>query len=107
MFLGHFWSFLPDGDFFQKIRICQTQLFIAPNIMLIFRKKPMNQSRENLRTNGRMDGQTLFYRTLPVEARVPTNSLQQVTGGNMPNFVLKRMLIYFLKITPLKKILQF
>ena len=67
----------------------------------------MSQSRENLRTDGRMDGQTLFYRTLPGEAGVPTTSFQQVTGGNTPNLVLKRMLRYFLKIPPLKKILQF
>ena len=30
MFLGHFWSFLPDGDFFQKIRLCHTQLYMGP-----------------------------------------------------------------------------
>ena len=30
MFLGHFWSFLPDGDFFQKIRLCHTQLYMDP-----------------------------------------------------------------------------
>ena len=24
MFLGHFWSFLPDRDFFQKIQLCHT-----------------------------------------------------------------------------------
>ena len=67
----------------------------------------MSQSRENLRTDERMDGQTQFYRTLPAEARGPTTSLQQVTGGSTPNLVLKRMLRYFLKIPPLKKILQF
>ena len=32
--------------------------------------------------------------------------LQQVTGGNTPNIDLKRMLRYFLKTPPLKKILQ-
>ena len=37
----------------------------------------------------------------------PTTSLQQLTGGNTPNLVLKRMLRYFLKIPPLKRILQF
>ena len=26
LFLGHFWSFLPCGDFFQKIQLCHTQL---------------------------------------------------------------------------------
>ena len=53
------------------------------------------------------DRQTLLYRTLPAEARDPTTSLQQATGGNTPNLVLKRMLKYFLKIPPLEKILQF
>ena len=24
LFLGHFWSFLSDGDFFNKIRLCHT-----------------------------------------------------------------------------------
>ena len=33
--------------------------------------------------------------------------LQQVTGGNTSNLLLKIMLRYFLKIPPLKKILQF
>ena len=36
-----------------------------------------------------------------------TTSLQQVTGGNSPNIVLKRMLRYFLKTPPLNKILEF
>ena len=34
-------------------------------------------------------------------------TLQQVTGGKIPNLVLKRMLKLFLKIPPLKKILEF
>ena len=36
-----------------------------------------------------------------------TTTLQQVTGGKIPNLVLKRMLELFLKIPPLKKILEF
>ena len=36
----HFWSFLPDGDFSQEIRLCHTHNYIwAPNTMLNFRKK--------------------------------------------------------------------
>ena len=70
----------------------------------------MSQSKENLwkdgRTDGRRDRQTLFYSTLPAEAGGPITSLQQVTGGNTPNLVLKRMLRYFLKTPSLKKILQ-
>ena len=36
-----------------------------------------------------------------------TTTLQQVTGGETPNLVLKRMLELFLKIPPLKKTLKF
>ena len=36
-----------------------------------------------------------------------TTTLKQVTGGKIPNLVLKRMLDPFLKIPPLKKILEF
>ena len=36
-----------------------------------------------------------------------TTTLQQVTGGKIPNLVLKRTLELFLKIPPLKKILEF
>ena len=45
----------------------------------------MSQSQENLRADKRRDRQTLFYRTLPAEARDPTASLQQVTGGQSEN----------------------
>ena len=76
----HFRSFLPNGDFFQKIRLCHTHsvtigsvthYLFASNTMLSFRKKLMSQSQENLWTGGRTDGQTLFYRTLPAEAGGP------------------------------------
>ena len=36
-----------------------------------------------------------------------TTTLQQVTGGKIPNPVLERMLEHSLKIPPLKKILKF
>ena len=39
MFLGcHFWPYLPNADVFQKIQLCHTQLYMAPNIKLSFRK---------------------------------------------------------------------
>ena len=47
-----------------------------------------------------------YFIGLPAEVGAPTTSLQQVTGGNTPNLVLKKMLRYFVKILPLKKILQ-
>ena len=28
MFLGNFWPVLPDGDFFQKMQFCHTQLYM-------------------------------------------------------------------------------
>ena len=28
--LGHFWPFLPYGDFFQKMQLCHTQLYMDP-----------------------------------------------------------------------------
>ena len=59
--------------------------------------------------DGWKEGQTdtLFYRTLPAKTGGSTTSHQEVTGRNTPKLVLKRMLRYFLKIPPLKKILQF
>ena len=71
-----------------------------------FQEKLKSQSQENLWADGRRDRQTVFY-TLPAETRGTTTSLQQLTAGNTPNLVLKTMLRYFLKIPPLKKILQF
>ena len=67
----------------------------------------MSQSQENLRVDGRRGRQIVFYWTLPAETKATITSLQQVTAGNAPNLVLKRILRYFLKIPPLKKILQF
>ena len=78
MFLGHFWPFLvifAREDFFQKIWLCHTQLYMAPQHHAKFKKKLMSQSRENLwtnkRTDGRTNGQTLFHRTIPAEAGGP------------------------------------
>ena len=48
----------------------------------------------------------MFYRTLPTKTRGTTTSLQQLTAGNTPNLVLKTILTYFVKVPPLKKILQ-
>ena len=50
--------------------------------------------------------QTVFYRTLPAKTSGTTTSLQQLTAGNTPNLVLKTILTYFVKVPPLKKILQ-
>ena len=103
MFLDNFWPFLPYEDSFQK-NFAVTQNYIwAPNIMLNFKKKKKkSQSQENFWTGGRAGRRrkrhTLFYRTLPAEARGSKTSLQQVTHGNTPNLVLKRILGYVRKI---------
>ena len=79
--------------------------------MPTFRKKPMSRSQKKVRVDKRTDRrrgkEILLYRTLLTEAGGATTSFQQVTGGNTPNLVLKRMLRYFLNIPPLKKILPF
>ena len=67
----------------------------------------MSQFQENLWADGRRDRQTVFYRTLLTNTKSATISLQQLTAENTPNLILKTMLRYFLKIPPLKKILQF
>ena len=43
--------------------------------MLSFRKKTNEPIPKKLRTDGRTDGQTQFYRTLPAEARGPISFL--------------------------------
>ena len=56
LFWGHFWSFLPDGDFFQKIWLSHTTIY-GP-LTAKFQKKLMGQFRESLQTDGRMNGRT-------------------------------------------------
>ena len=67
----------------------------------------MSQSQENLWADERRGRQILFYRTLPTGTKGRTTSLQQVTAGNTQNLVFKRILRYFLKVPPLKKMLKF
>ena len=59
MFFGHFWPFLPDGNFFQKIQLCHTQLYMAPNIKLSFKfSEKTNKSITRKLSTRRKDGQT-------------------------------------------------
>ena len=66
----HFWWFLPNGDFFQKIQLSHTTIY-GSLIPCQVQKKLMSQFRENFRRDGRTDGQTLFNRTLPAKAGGP------------------------------------
>ena len=57
----------------------------------------MSQSRENVWMDGRTDGQTVFYRTLPAETGGPTTGNCQIfkiamTRRNNLSFVIKRNL---------------
>ena len=67
-------------------------------------KKLISLFQENVWADGRRGRQIVFDRILPADTRITTTSLQQVTAENMQNLVLKRMLRYFVKILPLKKI---
>ena len=48
-----------------------------------------------------------FLKKKKTHTHTKTTTLQRVTGGKIPNLVLERMLEFFLKILPLKKILEF
>ena len=48
----------------------------------------------------------LFLKKQKTKTKKPTTNIQQVTDGNTPNLVLQKILRYFLRLPPLKKILQ-
>ena len=43
LFLDHFWSFLPNGDFFWKLRLCHSQLYMGLSHHAKFQKKLTSQ----------------------------------------------------------------
>ena len=63
----HFWSFLLDGDFFQKI---QLSLLFGSLTLCQVSEKTKEPILKKL-TDVRMDKQTIFYRVLLDEARCP------------------------------------
>ena len=83
LFLGHFWSFLPIGNFFQKIRLCHIKLYLGSWRHAKFQKKT-NQPIPRKPTDRRKDGHTLFYRTLPDE----TEELSRKLSNSLPKQVL-------------------
>ena len=59
LFLGHFWSFLPDGKFFSKNLAVTRNYIWAPNTMVSFRKNWWANSKKTFgETEGRTAGQT-------------------------------------------------
>ena len=73
--IGPFSLFLGKKDFLKKIWPCNAQQDFSPQHHAKFKKKLMNQSQENFRTDGRTDGQTLFYRTLSATAGCPIKAI--------------------------------
>ena len=98
MFLGHFLTiFALCGFFSKKIQLSHTTIYGPLTSCKVSKKNLKNEpiSRKLMnskRADRRRDKQTLFYRTFPTEPGGATASLQQMTGGNTPNLVLKRML---------------
>ena len=59
LFLGHFWPFwviFAQWGFFQKLRLCHTKLYMAPNTMLSLRTDGRTDGKTDGQTEGRMDG---------------------------------------------------
>ena len=74
-FWAIFGQFCPMGIFSKKSGSVTHKCILAPNTMLRFRKKKtISHFRENLWTDGRTDGHTLFCRILPADAGGPTTS---------------------------------
>ena len=84
MFLAILVRFCPMGIFSQKNPALSHTTIYGPLTSCKVSEKNYWRSHEKLWTEGKMDGQTLFYWTLSAEAVVGglTTSLQEVTGGN-------------------------
>ena len=63
LFLAHFDHFWGNKKLSWKIGLCHAQLHLGFQHQAKIQKKLMTQLQENVRTDGRMDRQTLFYRT--------------------------------------------
>ena len=83
LFLGHFLSFLPDGDFFQKNQALSHITIYGPLTPCKFQKKIMSQFWENLWTDRRTDGWTLFYRTLKKKKKKNYVDVGKARSGNL------------------------
>ena len=81
-FMAHFWSFLPEGDFFQKNQDLSRTSPCGPLTPYKIPEKPngsiprklperRTKIRTNRRTDRRMEGQTLIHRTLPAMTGCP------------------------------------
>ena len=79
----HFWSFLPDGDFFKKNPALSNATIyglLTPCLVLKKTKKPIEKTYQQ--TERRMEGWTERwtgrpYRDLPGEARCPARAIYE------------------------------
>ena len=71
LFFGHFWSFLPKRDLFQKIQLCHTQLYLGHLHHAKFQEKLMSYFQKTYsQTEGpvevrQKDGQKVRQRPRP------------------------------------------
>ena len=87
---------MPDGDFFQKIRLCLTNYICAPNSMVSFRKSMDG------RMDGRLDRQTPYFigpfwlRPGVQKVKIPktskTNINKEFSNAAKQNFLCKCIL---------------
>ena len=100
MFWGHFWPFLPDGDFFQKIQLSHTTIYGLLTLCWVSEKNNEPIPRKIM---GRWkEGQKIvFIGPLPPRPWVKQPLFSKWLLG------IHQIREYFLKIPPLKKILQF
>ena len=71
MLWGQFWPFLPEGIFSKNLALSHT--IYGSLTQCIFSEKnnePIPRKLTDRRKDGRMDGQTLFHRTLPAEGPI-------------------------------------
>ena len=85
---------------FSTSPLCKPEFSSALKRILIYYLKtpPLQKSFYNFKTEF-----FFFFK----EKHKKTTTIQQVTGGKKLNLVLKRMLELFVKLPPLKKILEF
>ena len=98
LFWDKFWPLLvifARWGFFPKNPAVACNYIWAPNTMLSFflKKEPILRQL----TDRRKEGRTLFYRTLPAEARGPINITKN--GGTFIHFLLKACVSFFTFVT--------
>ena len=92
LFWGQFWSFLPVGDFFQKIWLSHTTLYgpLTPCQVPEKTNEPIPRKLMNRQKDRRKDGQTQFHRTLAAKAggsKICWKRCKIKNKVNMPEYI--------------------